>query len=116
MKDKKYKKSLFVFRRDLRLPDNTGLMKALESSGKVMCCFIFDPRQVDNNVYKSGRCVQFMAESLIELDKSLKNVNAKLYFFKGQPHEIVKKIIKEKEIEAVFVNRDYTPFSKKRDD
>lgn len=115
MKNKKYKKSLFIFRRDLRLSDNTGLLNALESSEKVMCCFMFDPGQVDNNVYKSEKCVQFMAGSLIQLDKSLKNVNAKLYFFKGHPHKIVGKVVKEKEIEAVFMNRDYTPFSKKRD-
>ena len=39
---KEYKKSLFLFRRDLRLEDNTGLSKALQNSEEVIPCFIFD--------------------------------------------------------------------------
>jgi deoxyribodipyrimidine photo-lyase len=33
----------------------------------------------------------------------------------GKPEEIVEKLLKEVPIDAVFVNRDYTPFSTKRD-
>ena len=62
---KPYTNSLFIFRRDLRLTDNTGLNNALAQSDKVIPCFIFDPRQVENqNDYKSDNAIQFMIESL----------------------------------------------------
>ena len=61
----KHNSSLFIFRRDLRLADNTGLNNALAQSNKVIPCFIFDPRQVeDSNKYKSNNAIQFMIESL----------------------------------------------------
>ena len=37
-----YKNSLFIFRRDLRLEDNTGLINVLKNSEKVIPCFIVD--------------------------------------------------------------------------
>ncbi|NBB84617.1 MAG: deoxyribodipyrimidine photo-lyase, partial [Bacteroidetes bacterium] len=42
-----YRRSLFLFRRDYRLTDNTGLRAALERSEEVLAAFIFDPRQAD---------------------------------------------------------------------
>ena len=70
---KEYQKSLFIFRRDLRLEDNTALINALKSSECVIPCFILDPRQVENknNQYKSNNALQFMIESLRDLDRQL---------------------------------------------
>jgi deoxyribodipyrimidine photo-lyase len=48
-----YLTSLFIFRRDLRLHDNTALNEALRLSGKVIACFIFDPRQIEPHAYQS---------------------------------------------------------------
>ena len=114
--NKKFKESLFIFRRDLRVEDNSALIEALKNSEKVIPIFIFDPKQISSsNKFKSNNAIQFMLESLDSLDKDLKNKNGQLYLFYGSPEKIVNKIIKEKKIEAVFVNRDYTPFSIKRD-
>jgi len=110
-----YKKSLFVFRRDLRLEDNTALIAALANSEAVMPAFIFDPRQIGDQPYKSDSIVRFMLESLIDLEDQLKTKGAKVYFFEGIAHEIIEKLLKLEEIDAVYVNRDYTPFSQKRD-
>ncbi|MBW2969605.1 DNA photolyase family protein [Candidatus Woesearchaeota archaeon] len=107
------KKAVFIFRRDLRLEDNTGLIAALKENDKVIPCFIFDPRQVKNNPYKSENSIQFMIESLEDLEKQLKP--AKLYTFYGKTEQVIKKIVKKEKIETIYVNRDYTPFSKKRD-
>lgn len=113
---KKFKKSLFIFRRDLRVIDNTALIAASEESSYVLPIFIFDPNQISNkNKYRSFHAIQFMIESLINLEKQLKEKKGRLYIFRGYPEKIVKKIIKEEKIEAVFVNRDYTPYSNKRD-
>jgi len=111
-----YKKSLFIFRRDLRLHDNTALNNALEQSEVVIPCFIFDPQQVtQQNDYFSANAVQFMIESLQSLNKELIKKNGQLYFFYGKPHTIVEILIKDEKIDALFVNCDYTPFSIMRD-
>jgi len=45
---KKYQKSLFIFRRDLRLDDNTALLEATKQSQKIIPIFIYDPQQITN--------------------------------------------------------------------
>jgi deoxyribodipyrimidine photo-lyase len=110
-----YPLSLFIFRRDLRLQDNTALIEALKTSKEVLPCFIFDKRQLEINDYKSDACIQFMAKSLQELSSDLTTKNGKLFFFYGIAEEVVAKLIKAYPIKAVYFNRDYTPFSKERD-
>jgi deoxyribodipyrimidine photo-lyase len=110
-----YKNSIFIFRRSLRLEDNIGLLNALKLSEKVIPIFIFTPEQLIKNPYKSDNAVQFMIESLEELNMELKKKKSKLFYFFGQSHEVIKKIIKNYDINAVFVNKDYTPYSITRD-
>ncbi len=112
---KQYQTALFIFRRDLRLNDNTGLIKAFQEAAQVIPCFIFDPHQVENNEYRSDNAIQFMLESLDSLDEQIKAQDGKLYRFFCKPEVIVESLIQDCAIEAVYVNHDYTPFSKKRD-
>lgn len=113
---KKFTKALFIFRRNLRLNDNTGLINACKQSEKIIPCFIFDPRQIgSSNSYRSNNAIQFMIESLQDLDKQLKKKKGKLYLFKGKAEDVIKQLIKKEKIDTVFTNRDYTPFSIKRD-
>lgn len=107
--------SIFIFRRDLRLQDNTGLLAALKESDKVIPCFFLDPTQLEENEYRSDNSVQFMLESLQDLEKQLSKKDAKLYVFYGKPTEAIGKLIDETKIKAVYVNRDYTPHSLSRD-
>ncbi|MEM3373902.1 MAG: deoxyribodipyrimidine photo-lyase [Candidatus Woesearchaeota archaeon] len=109
-------KSLFIFRRDLRLNDNTGLIEALKNSDFVIPIFIFDDRQIKQNEYFSQKAFSFMINSLIDLNNELRKINKRLYFFQGIAHQVIEKIIKTEKIEAVYLNRDYTPFSIQRDE
>lgn len=114
-----YNKSLFIFRRDYRLVDNKGLIDALKRSKEVIPIFILTPEQLDEreNDYKSDNAVQFMIESLEELDQALKKKKSKLFFFYNSPEIAVEKILNQNEdIEAVFVNMDYSPYSSDRDE
>ena len=114
---KQYTKSLFIFRRDLRLADNTALIQACAQSELVIPCFIFDPRQIgDTNAYRSMNAMQFMIESLKDLAGQLKERDGTLYLFYGVADVVVEKLIKQEGIEAVYVNQDYTPFSVHRDE
>lgn len=112
---KRYKKSLFIFRRDLRCDDNTALIHALECSLEVIPCFIFDPRQTENHSYKSEPAFVFMLQSLEDLQSQLVKREGRLFLFEGAAEEVVGRLIADEEIEAVYVNEDYTPFSVKRD-
>ena len=110
-----YNHSIFIFRRDLRLYDNTGLIKALTSSRTVILIFILTPEQLLDNPYKSDNCVQFMMESLDDLDSQLCEHKSRLYLFFGKPSQVIEDLITNMPIDAVFVNMDYTPYSTKRD-
>jgi deoxyribodipyrimidine photo-lyase len=104
--------SLFIFRRDLRLEDNIGLIEALKGSKQVIPCFILNPEQLTRNPYRSDRCVTFMMEALGDLNRALKG---KLYIFEGKPSAVVANCLQKLPIDAVYMNRDYTPYSIKRD-
>lgn len=114
---KQYKRSIFIFRRDLRLQDNLGLLAALENSESVVPVFIFDPRQIDQkqNAYFSAPAFSFLLSSLAELNEALNTRGAQLSVFSGQPDEILEELIKKDSVDAVYMNKDYTPFSRTRD-
>lgn len=113
---KRYQLALHIFRRDLRLQDNAGLIEALQSAEQVIPCFIFDDRQLgEKNSYKAEACLKFMANSLNELNAALQQKQSQLYCFKGIAEQVLEKLLKILPIEAVFFNRDYTPFSRQRD-
>lgn len=107
--------ALYIFRRDIRLSDNHGLNQALKNAEHVIPCFIFDPRQVGSNEYKSDNALAFMINSLKELRDDLKAKKGRLYFFYGEPDTVVKNIRAKLAIDAVYVTADYTPFSQQRD-
>ena len=110
------KYSLFIFRRDLRLIDNKGLNLALQKYQNVIPIFIFTPEQVtDKNDFKSDNAIQFMIESLKELETDFKKNKSKLLVFQGTNKKILSNIIKNIEVEAIITNQDYTPYAIKRD-
>ena len=107
--------SIFWFRRDLRLKDNHGLYRALESGKKVLPIFIFDEDILDLLENKSDKRVDFIVQALQTLNSFLKSKNKGIKIFKGKPLEIYKKLTKNYEIEAVYSNEDYEPYAIKRD-
>ena len=113
--EEKYGRSLFLFRRDLRVRDNSGLFEASSTSETVIPVFIFDPRLASQNPYFSHNAFQFMVESLRDLSREVAAERGLLCVFRGRPEAVVERLIAEEDVEAVFVNRDYTPFSRTRD-
>lgn len=112
-----YKKGLMIFRRDLRIHDNTALNKAHDACESIIPCFIFDPRQIGtNNEYKSTNAIQFMIESLEDLADEIEKKDGKLFLFHGHADTVLEKLIKEVKPDAVYCNKDYTPFSINRDE
>jgi len=112
----KFKNGLFIFRRDLRTVDNNGLNLLDSICEKIYGIFIFTPEQVGRqNDYKSANCVQFMIESLMDLDKQIKKYGGKLHCFYGSNVFVIKKLIQQLEIDVIGFNLDYTPYAIQRD-
>jgi deoxyribodipyrimidine photo-lyase len=74
--------------------------------------FIFNPEQIfsKNNQYFSNNCVQFMIESLDDLDKNI-HVN----YYEGNDIDILTDLSSKYKIKSIAYNKDYSPFAIKRD-
>ena len=106
--------NIFIFRRDFRIHDNLALnrlIKECENKG-IYPMFIFNPVQIypKNNPYFSNNCVQFMIESLDDLDKNI-HVN----YYEGVDIDILSKLSSKYKIKSIAYNKDYSPFAIKRD-
>ena len=110
--------NLFIFRRDLRIQDNTTLIKMFqELKEKIIVAFIFTPEQINQkkNNYFSHNSVQFMIESLHDLADEIKEYGGELYLFHDDNLDVIKKIHSQVKLENIGFNMDYTPYAKKRD-
>jgi len=110
---------IFIFRKDLRLEDNLGLINLSKECKQIIPIFILDEYQIDinntNKYYRSNNAIQFMCESLIDLNKQLNN---KLNLYKGNPVEILNillKVLKNYEEIIISYNCDYTKYALERD-
>ena len=112
---------IFLFRRDFRIHDNLALNRLVAECGNkgVYPMFIFNPVQIyaKNNPYFSNNCVQFMIESLDELDT---HIHVNYYEADGKEGAsgdigVLKGLSKKYKIKTIAYNKDYSPFAIKRD-
>ena len=106
---------LFIFHRDLRLVDHYGLLEASKNKIPVLPIFIFTPEQVMNNPLKSNNSVQFMLQSLKELNTQLRQKHTRLIMLYGDSVKMLESLKKELNIVAITETKDYTPYAKKRE-
>jgi deoxyribodipyrimidine photo-lyase len=104
--------TLFIFRRDLRLYDNTSLNKLKMKYPKtsILPIFIFNKYQIDEkkNKYYSKNAAQFLIESLEELEC----IN---YYYTDNDIDILEKLNNKYKFKAIAFNKDYTPYAINRD-
>jgi len=103
-------KGLMIFRRDLRVKDNTALNWLLSRCTEVHCIFILDPAQINpaKNKFFSAPAMRFMLDCLIELQEQIP-----LRILHGDPYDVVTKISDKYDI--IAFNRDYTKYAIERD-
>jgi deoxyribodipyrimidine photo-lyase len=106
--------NIFWFRRDLRLEDNTALNKALAEGIPVLSVFIFDTSVIDELAQDDPR-ISFIYDTLSGLNVQLRKYDSSLLILKGDPVELWKNLTDSYSINAVFVNKDYEPYSISRD-
>ncbi len=121
MDSKKYPTGLMWFRRDLRAEDNAALHHALTSCDRVLCAFVFD-RDILAPLPRSDRRVEFIRESLLDLDGQL----LRLGQAHGKPgtglllrHDVAANALLSLSarfsVNAVFANHDDEPQALARD-
>lgn len=107
--------TLFWFRRDLRLDDNVGFSEALRNEDNVLPIFIFDTHILESLPEEDAR-VTFIYETVQTMRQTLENKHgSSLAVFHGHPLSVFKKLINTYTIKAVYTNRDYEPYARKRD-
>lgn len=107
--------TIFWFRRDLRLFDNKGLFFALKNSDHVIPLFIFDSNITDSLPENDAR-VEFIYNSLNEMENELRKVQRNMLVLKGRPLDIFKKITDDYHVKAVYYNKDHEPYGIERDE
>jgi len=109
---------LMWFRRDLRTSDNAALHMALNQCAHVHCVFIFD-KVILAGLPRADRRVEFIRESLVELDASLRELCGKagagLIVRHAVASDEIVRLASELKVQAVFAARDYEPQAVARD-
>lgn len=109
---------LVWFRRDLRIQDNAALSAALNTCAQVYCVFLFDSDILDS-LPRTDRRVEFIRESLVELDSALRQLSdqphAGLIVMHGHAAEHIPALAVELGAHVVFAATDYEPAAMERD-
>jgi len=106
---------VFWYRRDLRLFDNHGFYRALNSGLPVLPVFIFDTDILKDLIAKDDARLSFIHSEVQKLKTSLEEKGSTLTIFHGKPLEVFGQLIKDYEIEKVYCNKDYEPYGTQRD-
>ena len=110
----KEKVVVFWFRRDLRLDDNCGLTRALESPFPLLPIFIFDLNIVDELEVDDSR-ITFIYDQLKKLSTKLRSSSSSIYIKKGVPEDVWESILENFDVQEVYANEDYEPYAIQRD-
>jgi deoxyribodipyrimidine photo-lyase len=106
---------LVWFRRDLRDTDHAALAEAMRRGQRVFCVFVFDRELLDVLPTPADRRVEFIRESLVELDAALRRRGGALIIRHAFAVSEIPRLAAELGVTAVFANRDYEPQTKARD-
>lgn len=112
--DKTYAKGLMWFRRDLRVDDNAALYHALRACRQLLCVFVFD-RAILDALPRADRRVEFIRESLVELEAELRALGGGLIVRHAVAEDEIAPLARALEVQAVFANRDDEPEALARD-
>jgi deoxyribodipyrimidine photo-lyase len=117
-KTQTFEAGLMWFRRDLRVADNAALHLALNQCARVHCVFVFD-QAILAQLPRADRRVEFIRESLVELDAALRQMSgqagAGLIVRHALASDEIPRLASELQVQAVFAARDYEPQALARD-
>ncbi len=119
--DNAYPSGLVWLRRDLRVHDNAALYQALKHCRQVHVAFVFDTAILDA-LPRADRRVEFIRESLVELDARLRELGAAhgnehcgLIVRHGMAEHEIPHLAQQLGVLAVFASHDDEPYAQRRD-
>jgi deoxyribodipyrimidine photo-lyase len=104
--------TIFWFRRDIRLEDNTGLYYALKNNESVIPLYILNE---NDDIFRNNMRKHFVLKSLQNISEQLKKTSRGILILKGEPVPIIKKLISSYSIKALYFNKDHEPYGIQRD-
>jgi deoxyribodipyrimidine photo-lyase len=107
--------ALVWFRRDLRDYDHHALARALAAGPPVYTAFVFDREILDALPSTADRRVEFIRESVRELDAALRRRGGGLIVRHAFSREAIPALADALGVAAVYANHDYEPAALDRD-
>jgi len=98
--------TIFWFKRDLRTEDNTGLYHAIKESREVLPVYVLDDDILSSYPSDSKR-LGFFFDALKKLDGELRELGSYLFVERGRAEEVIPRIVRTYNADAVYCNRAY---------
>ncbi len=111
-------KSLVWLRRDLRVHDHHAFRQAIQHSDAIYVCFVFDTDILSSLLargLKRDRRVDFIWQSLSEVDHELRRHGGGLIVRHGRSVDIIPELAQQLGVSHVHANKDYEPAATLRD-
>ncbi|KAK2378686.1 cryptochrome-1 [Trifolium repens] len=110
--------SLMWFRKGIRIHDNPALEYASRGCSHLYPLFVIDPHYMkpDPNAFSPGSSraglnrINFLLQSLGDLDVNLKKIGSRLLIVKGDPYEVLIRCLKEWNIGKLCFEYDTDPY------
>lgn len=111
MTDKKT--ALVWFKTNLRLRDNECLFKAIAENDIVIPFYCLDDLLFETTAFQFKKAgdfrLNFLKESLQQLEKELRKVGSGLVLVKGNPDEEIFKLVKEYGAQRIYAEKEFAP-------
>ncbi|XP_023513715.1 (6-4)DNA photolyase [Cucurbita pepo subsp. pepo] len=110
--------SLLWFRKGIRIHDNPALEYAAKSANFLYPVFVIDPHYMkpDPSAFSPGSSraglnrIQFLLESLVDLDMNLKKLGSRLLVLHGEPGEVLIRCLEEWNVKKLCFEYDTDPY------
>jgi len=104
---------IVLFTRDLRIHDNPALWHAVHEHDAVVPLFVLDDAILGSTYNRPNRAA-FLAESLHDLDASLRDRGARLVVRRGRTADVVAELARDVHADAVHIAGDASGYSSTR--
>ena len=104
------KKSIYWFRKNLRLRDNPSLFNAIKDNDEIIFIYIIDLQTYNPNgldIHEIGDFrKKFIMESVLDLEKNLKSKKIHLHVFEGDKFKILEEIRSSHGIDTIYCSNE----------
>ena len=99
----------------MRVTDHAALHAALKAHATVHCVFVFDTEILDSLPERGDRRVEFIWESVKELQENLGSLGGGLHVLHDRARDAIPSLARTLRVQAVYANHDYEPDALERD-